>query len=257
MFGETGSVVSLTGHILPAVFMSEQVRGFDKPYTKNGETSPKTDFVSQIMGIKRRNGTLHFSAWACAAMDSKMFVHGSRPRCPKSCLERLHTSSHFQYVVCVVLAHSVSIACPRAVCTFSGVRNPRLQQVGSKRHVVPQHAHCCRTLSRYYFIFCTEEFGGKAAIKDIGKRVEDFRLNATNFSTVKPQRPPGGKNQSKVSKSWRAVYRGSAKRQTQGRTRTAGSEHVNTWHSDLCKCRHTSILADPAHRAQAGRCARC
>ena len=88
MFSETGSVISLTGKILPAVFISEQVRGFDKPYDKNSTTSPKTDFVDQVMGIRRRSGALHFSAWACAAMDSKMFVHGSRPRCPKSCFER-------------------------------------------------------------------------------------------------------------------------------------------------------------------------
>ena len=81
MFGKEGGVASAVQVVRPRIFISEQVKGFSKPYSKDvPEFSAKTDLVDRIMTIKKDDGTYHFACHICITLDSKDFIDGSRPR---------------------------------------------------------------------------------------------------------------------------------------------------------------------------------
>ncbi len=79
-FGEHGSVLSQLRAILPQVFVTEQVKGFDKPHKGSTEESPMKAFISEVMSIERPDGNQHFASNVYFDMDSSILVEGSRPR---------------------------------------------------------------------------------------------------------------------------------------------------------------------------------
>ena len=82
MFGSSGSVLSQVRSLLPTVFLSEQVRGFEKPRKGQSTQSPKDRFVEEVLAVTRPDGELHFAGGLSFNMDSECFVQGSRPRSP-------------------------------------------------------------------------------------------------------------------------------------------------------------------------------
>jgi hypothetical protein len=79
-FGKTGSVISVCRKTLPRVFISEQVEGFAKESKENPGMSPKTEFVSEVLGITRPDGTAHFTNCLTVKQDAAKFVRTARPR---------------------------------------------------------------------------------------------------------------------------------------------------------------------------------
>jgi hypothetical protein len=104
MFADSGSVISHCEKLLPSVFISEQVLGFQTPRKSSNNESPLETFVNRISNIKRSSGEMHFVAYVKMTVDSDTFIEGSRPRSPGLYLfEGIHT------LPCLRLSLSVSL----------------------------------------------------------------------------------------------------------------------------------------------------
>ncbi len=80
LFGFSGSVLSIVRKVLPKFFISEQVIGFGKSFKEAPQSSPKSEFVQEVLGITDAEGAYHFEHCMAIESDSKDFVDGSRPR---------------------------------------------------------------------------------------------------------------------------------------------------------------------------------
>jgi hypothetical protein len=82
-FGESGSVLSLAGHLKPAVLLVEQVAGMEKSSRQGG--TYKRRLLDAVLNIPDEAGTgSHFAAGTCLSVDVDIFMNASRPRFPDS-----------------------------------------------------------------------------------------------------------------------------------------------------------------------------
>jgi site-specific DNA-cytosine methylase len=83
-FEEHGSAISHVRMILPAVFLMEQVLGFEKVSKKKNAGTFKRRFMDAIMSIpSASDDSPHFAAAVCIYANSLTFVNASRPRRPE------------------------------------------------------------------------------------------------------------------------------------------------------------------------------
>ena len=78
-FGEQGSACSMPAHILPKVYVVEQVWAFTSVF-HDLEGTPLAEFIRRVMATRRGDGSKHFSATGAFRLDSRYFVPGSRER---------------------------------------------------------------------------------------------------------------------------------------------------------------------------------
>ena len=71
LWGEEGSVLSMVQRLLPKIFVSENVMGFE---------GRKQELINQVFAIKNRAGEQHFTTGGCIKLDAKDWVTCSRPR---------------------------------------------------------------------------------------------------------------------------------------------------------------------------------
>jgi hypothetical protein len=79
-FADAGSIISACKLLKPMIFMSEQVIGFGKSEKDNKMSSPKSDFIAEVMSIPGEEGLAHFKHCISITLDAKSFINTDRPR---------------------------------------------------------------------------------------------------------------------------------------------------------------------------------
>jgi hypothetical protein len=143
-FGSDGSIISVCRRVLPRIFLTEQVLGFGTPYTKGvPDITPKSEFVSEVMGIVNGSGNHHFAKCICVQLDSGDFLTCGRPRslgcfdCLEHSLPEFYISRWHQSLQLAIRRSTHTVR----VCVFDchfGVRVSHVQQVWVK---VVLHVH--------------------------------------------------------------------------------------------------------------------
>ena len=81
MFAETGSVLSLVDALKPGLLMSENVKGFEHPYTPDDPTTPQMDLEYRLQAVMSMDGkSRHFAATGTITSDPLFFVKNRRER---------------------------------------------------------------------------------------------------------------------------------------------------------------------------------
>ncbi|CAK0861828.1 unnamed protein product [Prorocentrum cordatum] len=78
-FAEDDSVLAVARAILPKCLILEQVEGFHSQFQDLART-PLQNFLGEMLNVKRRCGTTHFSGHCVLRLNSKPWITCSRPR---------------------------------------------------------------------------------------------------------------------------------------------------------------------------------